>query len=278
MYEKSYRDNVLKSVEKGNPKDNSFSWRKALITVVVLVIIALITLLIRLPYFQVKEIKINGSNSVFPEDVENLVKANIEGDYLFIYPKKSLFLISDIKLRKEIKNNFSRFKDVRVKRVANDTLSIVVKEYQPKYLWCEDGNNCSFMDEKGVVFSEAPFFSGAPFVKIFVGQKSEYPFVPIGTDELQIVEKLNQKLQNIRITISELHFKRDANNKLIVVFYHNDHRSEIFFDTKIAIDMSLDAFYATTRVQEFSRQYRDKTKKLLYVDLMLPGKVVYKFE
>ncbi len=278
MYEKSYTDNVLKRETKKSNKKNSFSWRRALIVSIILTLIAGLTLLIRLPYFQIKEIKIEGTKSVFPEDVKDLVLSHLEGNYLFLYPKSSLFLLPDAFLEKDLKREFTRFRVVKVKRAGHDSISIRVQEYERYYLWCETSESCDFMSREGVVFPASSFFSGDAIVKIFVGERGSYPFSPIGKDELAMVEKLSRRLQDINISPAEFHFKRDANNKLIVIFYHNDYPTEIRFDTTLSMDMGLDAFYATLRDANFNRRFRDKTLKLLYVDLMLPSKVTYNFK
>lgn len=276
-YNRSYQDKVLRTeadVEKEKKRTKIKRWFFLLTLFVLCIGFVCIA---RLSSLQVDTIVVKGAKSASPEDVESYVSELTEGNWLHILPKRSIVLFPDSFVRKALYAQFPKFSFVEVKRSGMHSIAVNIREYEGVYLWCNTQDDCSFMTRDGVVFMHAPFFSGSAYVKIFGGEKTDYPFKPLYTSELAAVELLISRLRAIGIEPAEFRFNRGATNRLEVVFYHNGAESKLFFDASLSLEMSLDSLYATVRTDTFSRKYKSGLASLEYVDVTLPAKVVYRF-
>lgn len=277
-YNKSYQDKLLRTKEDVIKEKRAVKLKRWFFCITLFVIFIGFILISRLNSVQIKNIKVNGTKSATPEDVSNHVYSLLEGKWLYVFPKKSILLLPDSFLVKELHRRFPKFEYVEVKRSGIDKITININEYEGVYLWCLKDENCSFMDNKGVVFMQAPFFSGSAYIKIFVGEMEDYPFVPISDQELKITNLLLSRLRAINIEPTEFYFKRGVMNRLEVIFIHNNNPAKLIFDTSLSTEMSLDSLYATVRTDAFIRKYRSGVAMLEYIDVTLPTKVVYRFK
>lgn len=277
-YIRSYQDKVLRTdadIEKSNKRRKIK--RIGFVATLLLLVTAFIVVA-RLPSLQITTITVEGVKSASPEDVELYVSDLIQGNWLYILPKRSILLFPDTFVKKSLHNQFPKFSSVEVKRKGARSISVTIREYEGVYLWCATEDDCSFMTSDGIVFMHAPFFSGSAYVKIFAGEAESYPFIPLSTSELSAVQLLLARLTAISIEPSEFYFRRGVTNRLEVVFNHNGSESKLFFDTSLSLEMSLDSLYATVRTDSFSRKYKSGLASLDYVDITLPNKVVYRFK
>ncbi len=271
MYERTYHANVLKKEEE-TKKRPSFSWKKTFIIFGALIFCALIIFLIKVERFQVKSVEVLGTKVADPIDVSQFVMGQLQGDYLWFLPKTSIILVGPKKMADDISEHFPRFKNVSVERSGMSGLSVNIEEYPGVYLWCDE--ECSFMDETGVVFAEAPYFSGSAYLKIYIGERKDYPFQPITIDQLKKVKIITEKLSTIGIEPTEFHFGPER--KLTVIYLNNAKTVEIYFDATSNIEADLETLYTGLQTEPLASMY--KTQVLKYLDLRFSNKVVYKFE
>lgn len=272
MYERTYHAKVLQK-ENDAPKHKKISWKKILITLSVLVVLALFVFFIRIPQFQVSEVEVDGVNVADPVEVSQFVIAGLEGKYLWVLPKTSILLVSPSRIEEKILKQYPRFKNVSVKRKSMNKMAVSVVEYPGVYLWCHGDEKCSFMDETGVVFAEAPFFSGSAYLKIYGGEVSDYPFEPITDEQLHIVKNIFQKLEVLEIGVTSFRFD---DRKITTTFIHHGREVEIYFSDDI--DVALETLYIGLRTRPLSDLYNNKTQDLEYFDLRFSNKLVYKFK
>jgi len=276
MYERNYHNNLLKRnnvVEKKEKRP--FRWNIFFWIIGALIFVSGIIYLIKFPQFQIKEVLVKGAVVVEEESISNLVMNDLNGEYLSYLPKTSILLANTNKIQEKIKNKFPRFKNIKVTRNSLDSLIVEVEEYDGKYLWCID-TDCSFMSENATVFAPAPYFSGDAYLKVFVGEKSDYPFVPINESQLEMISNIVDKLRGIAIVVTEFNFVSEY--KIDLVFTHNDTSAHIYIDPTKDIDSSLLVLYTGLRTEPLAAMYRDSTKILEYLDLRNSSKVVYKFQ
>jgi hypothetical protein len=136
---------------------------------------------------------------------------------------------------------------------------------------------CYFADKQGVVYSMAPVFSGNAYPKIFTGGPIEsLPFTGISFESLSMINKITERLSGIGIYPTKFNFV--SNRELKIGFIHNSFNSEIYIDPNNSIETSLEYLFSGLRTTPLSTSFRDIQKKLLYIDLRFPNKIVYKFE
>jgi cell division septal protein FtsQ len=278
MYEQNYHKTVLKTETQQTKKRRvRINWKLVAGIVSIVIVVVGIVLIIRLPKVQVRTITVVGANVVDPGDVSQFVTSTLQGYKLGVLPRSSIFLVQEHVLEQQIKNAFPRLQTVKVSRKNFSTLTVTVTEFQGIYLWCSDPMTCDFMDQNGVVFSPAPYFSGSAYPKIFVaGQHAPLPFQALDANQLSIVQLLNEHLPMINIAPQEFHFV--TGHELDVDFNHNGQQAQLLFDPTLDANQSLEALYAGLRTDPLATEFHDSTKMLEYIDLRFMDRVVYKFQ
>ncbi len=277
MYERTYHKAVLKAEQKQPKKGQTrINWKRVLWIIGTLVALTAIVFLIRLPRVQVKNIEVNGTNVAYPGDVSEFVQNQLRGNKLFILPKTSIFLIPTHTLEKDIAAAFPRFQTVTINRKNFSTISVNVTEYQGVYLWCVDSDTCYFMDQNGMAFAPAPYFSGDAYPKIFNGTLQQIPFQAVTAGQLAIIATLMSHVPSLGIEPSEFHF--DSAHQLRMTFIHNGQQSMLLFDPTSSINDAITALFTGLRTDPLASKFRDANRVLQYIDLRFSDRVVYKFQ
>ena len=274
MYERTYNSRVLRTDEKKPVKKKQIPWKRILVVVSIVLVLVGIVFLVRAPKFQVRTVNVVGTSVTDPSDVSEFVLNSLGGTYAWIFPRTSVFLVSNETIAALVKESFPRLKDVTVDRDGMSSLRVTVGEYPGVYLWCDDA--CAFMDETGTVFADAPYFSGSAYLKIFVGTREQYPFSPITPQQVVLVAHLKDRLEAIDIIPLSMRF--ESEHKLTVGFIHHTRTAQMYFDPKEDIDTSLETLYSGLRTEDVARQYHDSSKVLEYLDVRFANKLIYKFQ
>ena len=102
--------------------------------------------------FQVENVNIRGGNKVAKEDIDFLVRENLESRFLF-FPTKTILLASLKNMREEILSSFPQIAKAEIKRSWPDTINVLITERKGMVNWC--GNGKYFLaDSEGIVFEE----------------------------------------------------------------------------------------------------------------------------
>lgn len=277
MYERNYHKEVLKQkgVEKEKP-NKRFSWKKALITFLILGFLVGIFFLLRAPRLQVVSFNVSGTEVLDNEDIKINLQKQLEGKWLWFFPRTSTFLLDTDKLESNLKKEFSRIEEVVIKRDRLNAISVEIKEYGATYLWCTQSEVCYFMDKNGVVYNSAPVFSGSAYTKIVSSFPIEpLPFQALSVSQISQINELEKGLLGINISPTAFNLINDK--KIEIDFLHNKSISKIILDPQIKTQSSLEYLFSALRTQDFSNLFTNENKKLLYIDLRFSNKVVYKF-
>ncbi|MEK7227771.1 MAG: hypothetical protein AAB681_00240 [Patescibacteria group bacterium] len=278
MYERTYNNRVLKQDESVKKKKNRVSKKQLIFFVVVLGLLSGVFFMLRSPKLQITSVSTVGTEVIDAADIESRVKGQLEGKWLWFFPRTSTFLISQSSLEKNLKKDFSRIETVSIKRIDLHTLGVNIKEYSARYLWCtgEVGDDCYLMDNNGVVYNSAPVFSGTAYVKIITGAPVEtIPFLAMTTEEITRVADFVKGLSDINITATV--FKVVYPRKIEIDFLHNKDTAQLIVDPTIPTITSLEYLFSALRADPLAGLFRDLEKKLLYIDVRFSNKVVYKF-
>ena len=277
MYERTYHKSVLK--QEGLPKERRpFPWKRFLLVLGILAAGVGFVFLTRIPAFQITAVSVEGVRVADPEDISQFILDDLSGYTFKVLPRGSVMLLSTNALEERLYQAFPRFSSVNISRAGTGTLSVSISEYAGVYVWCAQGvdlNDCYFMDEKGMVFAEAPYFSGSAYPKVFVGEQQELPFKPISDIQLETMKTLIERLPTVSVTPTAFHF---LPGEVHVFFLHNGTESKIVFNEKAVLDQSLETLFSGMRVQAFASMYHSTEKVLEYIDLRFSNKMVYKFQ
>ncbi len=127
----------------------------------VLVIIFGIIFLARSHAVRVQTVVISGNEIVKKEEIEKIVTEARGERFLWIIPKDDIILFPREDVTKKILEQYPTIANASVSFSGLHTLAVVVREYKPRYLWCDSvkREKCYFMDDRGYIFTEAAGFS-----------------------------------------------------------------------------------------------------------------------
>jgi len=149
-------------------------------SVIGLLIIVGIIFFLRMKLFQLRTIEVSGSVIVEQKDIQNFINKKYEGKYLWLIPKNNSFFVLPKKVKKSLQEEFPRIDTINVSRNFPSSLFIEITERKGMYVWCGNditrtlvskNTSCFFVDKEGIIFSEAPYFSGTPFTLFLGGSK-----------------------------------------------------------------------------------------------------------
>lgn len=144
QYKKPYRIKKKKSIFK-----NRFLWLGILCLVFIGVFFYFF---IFSSFFQVEKIIVSGNEKVSEEEIQSLIRKNVEIKILF-FSTKSIFLTNLKKIKENLLNNFPQIADIEMGRGFPNLLSVMVKERTEIAVFCQD-ENCFLLDADGVIFEE----------------------------------------------------------------------------------------------------------------------------
>jgi hypothetical protein len=257
---------------------------------IALVIVGL-SFLSKIKGIQINQIEISGNNVINKNEIEGLVKSQLEGKYVYLFPRSNSLIYPRVKIYNNLIYSFPRIENLFVYIEKFKTLKIEIKERSGAYLYCgqsipedkkEIGENCYFIDQDGYIFDKAPYFSGNIYFKYFMELPNNPPD-PSG-QEIMPKEKFNNLVSFIN-GIKELDFEPiyiligpDNTNYLYLKDGDKGLKPKIVFKNEDNLNNVLDDFSLAMKKKEFADEITSKYNSLLYIDLRFKNKVLYKFE
>lgn len=278
MHERTYHSRVLKDDSSDQKGPRRFSWKRFLVITLALGVVVGAVFMIRAPFVQVTTVVVEGAHVADPVEVSDNVLGRLEGAHLYVLPRSSTFLISTKKIERALSELFPRFETVAVERTSFRELTVTVNEYAGAYLWCEhDNDDCLFMDTQGVVFADAPYFSGDAYMRIYSGSRSELPFTALDETQRALMTRSVDQLTALDLEVVSIDFASPRRINIVFSRESGAHAS-LYIDPTNDIDAAFDALYTGMRVKAFASLYRDPKQTLDYIDLRFANKMVYKFK
>lgn len=159
--------------------------------------VALVWAFVSAPFARITRVTVSGSNVVPAASIEDAVQHELQGKYMFIFPKNSIFLYSRKHVEDAVLGLYPTLKTVGVNAKNFHTLAIVVTERTPKALWCgtdksSAANPCLFLDENGLAYAYAPEYSGTAYATYFGGLEpsNALPKQFLGSDKFRSLSAL----------------------------------------------------------------------------------------
>ncbi len=166
--------------------------RKKIITITLLSILCLIIFfsniifLLRLPYFQISNIYIVGSDTLNNQDSKNEILSYLDGYYLYFIPKTNFLFYSKNTIKKNLLDKNKKIDSLEIHTKGLSTIEIDIKERLPIALVCEgfpknseendvvdNENQCFFTDKDAFVYEKSPQFSNGVYFRYYINQDSD---------------------------------------------------------------------------------------------------------
>lgn len=163
------------------------------------------TLFFRIPYFRISHVEVTGLETLDVTAVAQSVTDSIAGDYLFILPRKNVFLIQKSKLTYRLKALYPRIDTVKVRKHFH-VLDITITERRQNAIWCTDGLDCYFVHDDGTIFDTTGIFSNPLYFVYDTPVDSSVTGSPIGllvlpAEKFARVEAITQVMADYGVKI-----------------------------------------------------------------------------
>ena len=251
---------------------------------VCLVLFIILVFISRLNKLNIFEIKITGNKIVDTELINDVVKNNLQGHYLYFFPRSNFLLLPKNTIKQELVSKFKRLKDISISLGEANTLAISVSEREGKYIYCGENlpsiipsneeSPCYFVDESGYIFDLAPYFSGDVYFKFFGPEANSY-FSP------EIFEKIisfKNNIINMGIKPTSLYVKNDGD----IEIYLSSNKlppeaPKIIFKNNFDLDKLSENLRAAMFTEPLKSDFKNKYSSMQYIDLRFGNKVYFKF-
>jgi len=233
----------------------------------------------------ISKIEISGNKVLETQALESLVQEEIRGKYLWLFPKTNFVLLPRSKIKKELASTFRRIETISFDLSDTKTLKIEISERKPVYTWCGEtipdstvrleDHKCDFMDDKGYVFDEAPYFSGNAYFK-FYGPTEGYYY---GGENFNNYILFISNLKHIGINPVSMLLKPE--NEVEMYLSSNipaPDAPKIIFNSQNDYLKLYQNLEAAIKTDPLKTEFKEKYNSLLYLDLRFNNKVYYKFK
>jgi hypothetical protein len=244
----------------------------------IILIIVGVVLLLRIGAIQIKETNIEGANIIDKNEIQNTVDESLSGNYLWVIPKSNTFLYSVKKLNSTLIQRFPGISTLSISRVGFKKISIKIGERKPEALWCSDAKEgdvpeCYFVDNSGIVFARAPFFSGNVYF-MYRGKLDKED--PLGAqiftvkDFLVFQAFIKQTTNKLGISIVGAELKEQGDFDLLL-----SSGVRILLNRKMSYDDIYNNMFTIIKSKEFSSS-TSTLNSLDYIDMRFGNKIFYK--
>ena len=232
----------------------------------------------------IKDVQIEGNKVVDTEVIRKLVEKEVEGYYLWLYPKTNFLFYPKGNIEERLREEFKILKDISTNVENTKTLKVSVSERTPIYTWCGDNlplldtemnyNECYFMDEDGYIFDEAPYFSGEVYFKFYGSAKLGSLYLPAIFQNLILFKKTLESMGLKPVAL----FKEETENiKIFLSSRTSASEPEIIFKANANLEKIAENLQTALTTEPLQSNFKNKYSSLLYIDLSFGNKVYYKF-
>lgn len=238
----------------------------------------------------IKEVTIIGTHIVDQTEIEQIIRNDISGKYLGIFSKNNSLIYPRKKIYDDLTESFPRIESLSIYIDSLNSLRVDIVERKGRYLYCGDkipehkndvGENCYFINNDGLIFDKAPYFSGNVYFKYYLK-------VPYEKDDL-LGKQMLQSEEFYRVTrfvdgVSSIGFKPiylefgDNNTGYLYLNHNSKNESpKIIFKTDDDLNIIEENLDIAMSKKEFRDEINLKYDSLSYIDLRFNNKVLYKF-
>jgi cell division septal protein FtsQ len=234
-----------------------------------IIIVGIASYVSMLPSMRIESVEVFGNGVIARDQITTIVHELTTGNYLFLFPKDSVFLYPRRQLEEAMGKAFPRSESVAVETKDWNTLSVTLVERKPHALWCENHTSdahCYFLDENGYVFGESPAFSGTVFFR-YEGLLSENPIEKsyLDREEFKRLDAFVESVRKSDIPVVSLAAHGQGEFEFEIKNQSNETGS-ILFNYQTPYEQILSNLLAV---------WKEK-KNLSYIDLRYGNKVYFK--
>lgn len=231
-----------------------------------LVLLAIVVGLSHLPFLQVHAVEVSGTKTLATSTVAGYIEGQISGSYLFVIPKRNIFLYPKHAIADGLLKRFPELRAADVHAGNFHTIAADVVEREPKALWCQ-GAQCYLMDQDGAAYAYAPAGAQSGFVQYLghtEGASLPHQYLTPETFEslFALVDAVSQKVPDSPVETVEVDAQKDAeatlSNGFVLKFALGDAGGDVFERFALALTSGPFAEHGLGDFQYLDLRFGDK--------------------
>jgi len=236
------------------------------------------------PFLKINRVMVTGTQVVDPQVAGTLAAKIIDQPTLLIFPRNHLIWYPADEITASLKGEFPRILGVKMTAGLDHLLIIEVRERTPLLLFCAGGQTgCYFVDETGLAYTQAPFFSPGVFLKWQASTTGQGAPFHVGEatavkrllNSQILLERALEQVWGRRFRLVEVESLPDGDYAFTVSSRYRAASSSkwrvLIDDERSPTDLAANFFTALSAIAD-----RSATATLEYVDLRFGEKVFYK--
>lgn len=222
-------------------------------------------------------IEVHGNNTASKEEIEKVVRTNLAGSFLGIFPKASVLLYKDNQIETDLIESLPKLKSVSVGLIGAKAIEVVVTERVASALYCQDvedpsnPSKCFFIDDTGFIYSDSPTFSQGVYTVYSSTPKLTTPIRNqfFSAEEFVKLERFVKNLKSFNLLPKVVvkngsEYSATLSNGPELKWRGNQNLENLYVD--------LGSFLNASKFKQ------SELAKILYIDLRFDNKVFYKFK
>lgn len=253
--------------------------RWGIVSALLIVIFGTCIYIVHRPEIRIDTVVFSGGVLVKHADVEAETLVFLGHSYLGIIPKNNILFYPHDSLEAYLKDVFRRIDQISITRSNMHSLSVTITERKPVALWCDTlpdvglALHCYFMDNLGILFAEAPQFSGDAYTKYFGLINSDTPVGSQFTVSSTTFRVINDFVHEVDVlSLGPEYIVAKDNGEFSIYLSSGGY---ILFDLKSDIGKTRDNLEALLRAPAFATSTRGRLP-IDYIDLRFGNKLFYK--
>jgi cell division septal protein FtsQ len=223
---------------------------------------------------RIDTIVIEEDSASLVKELEEFIEEKISGRYFYLVPRSNIFLYPKEAIKADALSAFKRIKTIDIELLDLNTVEVEVALRKPHALWCGTSvsgtasESCHFLDDTGLVFAQAPTFTGGDVYFRYYGVLQDETVIGarfLSPDVFRNIDLLIQALEEAGVKTRQLAVLREDYELYLpegakVIFTHDQ-------------DLSLILGNLLTVVRSGQIEFEG----LDYIDLRFGNKVYYRY-
>jgi len=239
----------------------------------------------------INKIMVSGNSIVDTEEIKSNINSELNGKYFYLFSRANFLIYPHDKIYDSLIYKFPRIESLSIKREGLNTIKVTIEERAGSYLYCgldiplikeEIGENCYFVNNDGLIFDKAPYFSGDVYFKYYMkilDDKSN----PLGAqmilpERFHELVRFTDGVSSLGLKPAYLVISNDGTHSLYLKSSGGNQNPKIIFKEDNSLPLVFDNLATAMNEKEFANEINSKYDTLSYIDLRFKNKVLYKFQ
>lgn len=243
-------------------------------------------------YLRVHSIKVDGQKTLIDTDIVEHVETYLSQSIAGLIPRDNVLFLNTEKVSKIVQEAFPRINSLSVDLQKQDTLLITLGEKAAHSLWCIDkkyesefDEECYFADETGLLYAQAPYFSGSTYLKLFIPEQEESTYINSRFLDILAFEEyfdfISSLEQEGNLRIGSIYFRDfsdvDIYLKRIDDAVFDDPFPVLKYNQETPFDIVLRNIDIILGFNSFKKDFNSRPNDLESIDVRFDGRGLYTF-